>query len=48
MHHFARERVVRGEVAFHFVPTDKNIADAFTKPLAASKSAIFRIDMGMA
>ena len=48
MHHFARERVVRGEVAFHFVPTDKNIADALTKPLAASKSAVCRIGMGMA
>ena len=47
MHHFARERVVRGEVAFSFVPSASNIADALTKPLALSKFEECRAGMGM-
>lgn len=46
-HHFARERIMRGEVSFNFVATTKMIADAFTKALPFAKFAFCREGMGM-
>lgn len=47
IHHFARERVIRKEVNFTYVPTDKMVADIFTKPLGDSKHKECCKSMGM-
>lgn len=46
-HHFARERVMRGEVSFSFVSTSYMLADALTKALPSSKFELCRAGMGM-
>ena len=32
-YHFIRDHIERGDVELHFIPTDKQLADIFTKPL---------------
>jgi hypothetical protein len=48
VYHFARERVLRGEVAFNYCPTHEMLADALTKPLTAGAFVKLRGMMGMA
>ena len=36
-YHFVHERVLSGEVELTYVPTDRQVADIFTKPLGLDK-----------
>ena len=47
IHHFARERVMRQEVAFHYTSTDTMIADILTKALGGDKFTYCRVNMGV-
>jgi len=47
MHHFARERVVRKEVAFTYVQTTEMVADVLTKALPKAKHQMCKAWMGM-
>ena len=39
-YHFVRERVLSGEVELQYVPTDRQTADIFTKPLGLDNSRV--------
>ena len=47
IHHFARERVARGEIAFAFVGTADNVADCLTKAVLTNKLVFCRTGMGL-
>jgi hypothetical protein len=46
-HHFVRERVLDGEVSFHYVPTRSQLADCFTKNVPGPALAMCREGLGM-
>ena len=46
-YHFLREHVMNGNVELHFVPTDQQIADIFTKPLDESTFSRLVGELGM-
>ena len=47
LHHFARERVLRKDVLFTYISTDKMVADILTKALSAQLFAVCRAAMGI-
>ena len=46
-YHFVRERVLSGEVELLYVPTDRQTADIFTKPLGLDKLRQFSGALGL-
>jgi hypothetical protein len=46
-YHFVRERVLSGEVELQHVPTDRQTADIFTKPLGLDKLLQFSGALGL-
>ena len=46
-YHFVRERVLSIEVDLVYVPTNRQIADIFTKPLGLDKFQQFSIVLGL-
>ena len=46
-YHFIREHVMNGIVELHFVPSEKQIADIFTKPLDESTFTRLVSELGM-
>ncbi|KAL8121152.1 hypothetical protein AgCh_018062 [Apium graveolens] len=46
-YHFIREHVMEGTVELHFVPTDQQLADIFTKPLCEATFARLVNELGM-
>lgn len=47
VHHFSRERVLSGEIAFSYVGTDKNVADCLTKTVPENKLVFCRDNFGL-
>jgi hypothetical protein len=47
VHHFARERVMRGEVAFSYIQTSEQVADILTKALPSVRHHQCKEDMGV-
>ena len=46
-YHFIREHVMNGTVELHFVPSEKQLADIFTKPLDESTFLRLVSELGM-
>ena len=46
-YHFIREHVVNGTIELHFVPTNKQLADIFTKPLDEATFTRLVSEIGM-
>jgi hypothetical protein len=46
-YHFIRDHVMKGDVELHFIPTDKQLADVFTKPLDEKTFKFLISELGM-
>lgn len=46
-HYFVREKVALGSLITKYVPSDQQIADIFTKPLAKNQFKLLRSKLGV-
>ena len=46
-YHFIRDHVMNGDIELHFVPTEYQLADLFTKPLDETRFNILISELGM-
>jgi hypothetical protein len=47
MYHFIQDKIQKGAVKLQYVPTDQQVADILTKPLAKGKFEAFRDKLGL-
>ena len=45
--HFIRDHVMKGDIELHFIPTDEQLADIFTKPLDETRFKYLISMLGM-
>ena len=45
--HFLRDHVEKGDIVLHFVESDHQLADIFTKPLDSSRFSALRGELGV-
>nr|GEX24327.1 retrovirus-related Pol polyprotein from transposon TNT 1-94 [Tanacetum cinerariifolium] len=46
-YHFIRDHILKGDIELHFLPTDLQLADIFTKPLAEPRFTRLVAELGM-
>nr|GFB66589.1 retrovirus-related Pol polyprotein from transposon TNT 1-94 [Tanacetum cinerariifolium] len=46
-YHFIRDHILKVDIELHFVPTDVQLADIFTKPLAEPSFTRLVVELGM-
>ncbi|GKB95206.1 hypothetical protein Tco_0981343, partial [Tanacetum coccineum] len=46
-YHFIRDHILKGDIELHFLPTDLQLADIFTKPLAEPSFTRLVAELGM-
>ncbi|GJY95972.1 retrovirus-related pol polyprotein from transposon TNT 1-94 [Tanacetum coccineum] len=46
-YHFIRDYILKGDIELHFIPTDMQLADIFTKPLAEHSFTRLVAELGM-
>nr|GEY09553.1 retrovirus-related Pol polyprotein from transposon TNT 1-94 [Tanacetum cinerariifolium] len=46
-YHFIRDHILKGDIELHFVPTDLQLADIFTKPLVEPSFTRLVAELGM-
>nr|GEV30396.1 hypothetical protein [Tanacetum cinerariifolium] len=46
-YHFIKDHILKGDIELHFVPTDLQLADIFTKPLAEPSFTRLVVELGM-
>jgi len=46
-YHFIRDHVMNGDIELHFVPTEYQVADLFTKPFGETRFNILMNELGM-
>jgi hypothetical protein len=46
-YHFIRDRIQKGAVKLQYIPTDQQVVDILTKPLAKGKFEAFRDRLGL-
>nr|GEZ12247.1 retrovirus-related Pol polyprotein from transposon TNT 1-94 [Tanacetum cinerariifolium] len=46
-YHFIRDHILKGDIELHFIPTEYQLADIFTKPLDEPTFSSLKAELGM-